>query len=115
MKLVNLRNDSIIAEQINPAYQFFKRLQGLMFTKKLDVGVGLHIKPCRSIHTFFMNYTIDVLYLNESNVVVAIDESLEPGKVGKLYSDAHSVVELPSGTVQETGIKVGDELLFQTA
>lgn len=59
-----------------------------------------------------MNYAIDVLYLNELNVVVAIDESFEPGKVGKLFSDANSVVELPSGTVKLTETKVGDEVTF---
>ncbi|GAA0340484.1 hypothetical protein GCM10008967_33560 [Bacillus carboniphilus] len=113
MKLVNLRNEEIIAEHVNPAYQFFKRLRGLMFTADLEEGVGLHIKPCRSIHTFFMNYDIDVLYLNESNVVVAVDESFEPGKFGKVYADANSVIELPSGTISQTETKVGDQVSLE--
>ena len=110
MKLVNLSNEQVIVNQLKEAYHFFNRLRGLMFTDKLDSGTGLHLKPCRSIHTFFMNYPIDVLYMNEQNIIVAIEESVEPGKVGKLYADASSVVELPAGTVQETGTMVGHSL-----
>ncbi|WP_064092024.1 DUF192 domain-containing protein [Rossellomorea aquimaris] len=113
MKLVNLSNERVIADSLKEAYHFFNRLRGLMFTDKLDSGTGLHIKPCRSIHTFFMNYPIDVLYVNEQNIIVAIEEALEPGKTGKLYADASSVVELPAGTVKETGTHIGHTLNFQ--
>ena len=84
-----------------------------MFTDKLHSGTGLHIKPCRSIHTYFMNYPIDVLYVNEQNIIVAIEEALEPGRTSRRYTDASSVVELPAGTIRETGTHVGDTLAFQ--
>ncbi|WP_409252346.1 DUF192 domain-containing protein [Bacillus sp. SCS-153A] len=112
MKVVNLSNEQVIVEHLMEAHNFFKRLRGLMFTARLDSGKGLHIKPCRSIHTFFMNYPIDVLYVNDHNIIVAIEESVAPGKVGKLYADASSVVELPAGTVKETGTEVGNSLSF---
>lgn len=112
MKLVNLSNDKVIAEKINQAYGFLKRLRGLMFTDKLDSGTGLHIKPCQSVHTFFMNYSIDIIYLNETDLVVAIDEALAAGKTGSRYADAVSVVELPAGTIEQTGTKVGNKLEF---
>ncbi len=85
-----------------------------MFTDKLDSGSGLHIKPCQSVHMFFMNYPLDILYLNKDQIIVAIDESLEPDKVGKRYADANSVVELPAGTVHLTNTKVGDKISFQS-
>lgn len=113
MKLVNLSNETVIAEQLKEAYHFFNRLRGLMFTDKLASGTGLHIKPCRSIHTYFMNYPIDVLYVNEGNIIVAIEEVLEPGKTGKRYADAYSVVELPAGTLRETGTDVGHKILIE--
>jgi uncharacterized membrane protein (UPF0127 family) len=113
LKLVNLSNERVIAEKLEGAYHFFQRLKGLMFTESLGSRTGLHIKPCRSIHTFFMSYSIDVLYVNNQNIVIAIDERLEPGRVGKLYADATSVIELPAGTVEETGTCIGNELHFE--
>ncbi|MFA9556304.1 DUF192 domain-containing protein [Evansella sp. AB-rgal1] len=112
LKLVNLGNDRVIAANVNQAYSFFKRLKGLMFTKKLPIGDGLHIKPCPSVHTYFMNYAIDILYINKDNQVVAIDEALAPGKVGKRYKGAHSVVELSAGTVKRSETKVGQKMKF---
>ena len=95
------------------AYRFFKRLKGLMFTNELATGCALHIKPCRSIHTFFMKYEIDVLYLDKKDVVVGIDERMSPGKVGQVYSRVASVIELPAGLLQETNTKVGDTVQFK--
>ncbi|MRH44325.1 DUF192 domain-containing protein [Aquibacillus halophilus] len=112
MKLVNLSTNETVATNIKRAYTFLKRLKGLMFTKKLHSDTGLHIKPCRSVHTFFMKYAIDVLYLDVGNQVIAIDESMVPGKVGKLYKDATSVIELPAGSVTENKIEIGHKLNF---
>lgn len=113
MKLINLENEQTVSEQVGQAYSFYKRLIGLMFTKSLDSGCALHIEPCRSIHTFFMNYSIDVLYLSEGYEVVGIEEHIRPGKVGKIYAQARSVVELPAGSIQKANIRVGHKLQFK--
>ena len=105
--LINLSNNEILASQLGQAYTFFGRLKGLMFTKELPTGCALHIRPCRSVHTFFMNYSIDVLYLNANYKIVAIDEQLRPGKVGPLHKDAVSVIELPAGTARQTETQIG--------
>ncbi|UCZ53151.1 DUF192 domain-containing protein [Bacillus shivajii] len=110
MKVVNLSNENVLASDVKQAYSFLKRLKGLMFTKELGSGKAIHLKPCRSVHTFFMNYAIDVIYLGEGNKVVAINENLQPNKAGKHYKYARSVVELPVGTVSHSQTKVGDVL-----
>lgn len=111
-KLVNLSNETVVASNVNEAFTFFKRLKGLMFTDKLCSGSGLHIKPCQSVHTYFMKYAIDILYVNASGVVVAIDEDLQPGKIGRRCKEAVAVVELPVGVVKATKTEVGNELKF---
>jgi uncharacterized protein len=108
--LLNLATGELLARRVRLAYSFSKRLKGLMFTKELSYESALHIKPCRSVHTYFMNYAIDVVYLNREMQIVAIDECLPPKRIGKLYKHAESVVELPSGTVTKTGTKVGHML-----
>ncbi|MDP4085050.1 MAG: DUF192 domain-containing protein [Bacillota bacterium] len=107
---MNLSNGTEIANCASIADTFFKRLKGLMFTKSLKTGHGLYIQPCQSIHTFFMNYSIDILYLSEMLEIVGIDEKMEPKKIGKYYRAAASVLELPAGTIQNTNTSVGHYL-----
>ncbi|MDP4162004.1 MAG: DUF192 domain-containing protein [Bacillota bacterium] len=107
---MNRSNGADLANNVAMADTFVKRLTGLMFTKSLPNGHGLLIKPCQSIHTFFMNYSIDVLYLSEELEVVGMDETVRPATVGKYQRRAYSVLELPAGTIQVTGTKVGHYL-----
>jgi uncharacterized membrane protein (UPF0127 family) len=94
------------------ADSFFKRLKGLMFTKNLSSQSALLIYPCSEIHTYFMNYSIDVLYLDVNNKIIAVDESMKPGKIGKYRKGSTSVVELSSGTIQQSSTKVGQTVKF---
>jgi len=112
MLLVNKTSNTIISENLTRADTFFKRLKGLMFTKELTAQDALHIIPCNEIHTFFMNYSIDVLYLDKDKNIVHIDEDMVPGKIGKKAKTAISVVELTSGTVKAAGLKVGQTVEF---
>jgi uncharacterized protein len=108
LKVVNLSNGTELANDASDANTFLKRLKGLMFTKSLPIGHGLHIQPCRSIHTFFMNYSIDVLYLSDQFEIVGMDETMKPASVGKYHQMAYSVLELPAGTIRRTNTKIGD-------
>nr|WP_197969879.1 DUF192 domain-containing protein [Mesobacillus harenae] len=97
------------------AATFFTRLKGLMFSKELPAGHGLYIKPCRSIHTYFMNYPIDVIYLNEKYEIVGLDEAVQPRTIGKYHKGAKSVIELPEGTIQRTKTEVGHALQLKNS
>jgi uncharacterized protein len=108
--LVNLSNGNVLAEDLQEAYRFFKRLKGLMFTAELPIGRAMHLQPCQSVHTFFMKYDIDVIYLNKEMTIVEITHAMKPSKVGKLVKKAHSVIELPAGTVSATDTQVGHVL-----
>ncbi|HJV16041.1 MAG TPA: DUF192 domain-containing protein [Bacillales bacterium] len=113
LKVVNLSNGTELANFVANADTFFKRLKGLMFTKSLSAGHGLHIQPCRSIHTYFMNYEIDVLYLSDQFEIVGMDEKMKPASVGKYQKKAFSVLELPAGTISRTETKIGHYILIK--
>ena len=85
-----------------------------MFTKELAPQSALYIHPCSGIHTFFMNYSIDVLYLDINNIIIAMDEDMHPSKVGKFVKGSVAVIEFPSGKVKENDIKIGQTLKFST-
>lgn len=90
------------------ASNFWARLRGLMGARGLTAGEGLVIKPCRSVHTHFMRFAIDVLYVGRDDTVVGIDRNLKPWRIGRLYKQAHYVVELPAGGAALC--QVGDRL-----
>lgn len=104
---MNKTSNTVISENLQVADTFFKRLKGLMFTKELPLQNALQINPCNEIHTFFMKYSIDVLYLDVNNNILSIDENLQPGKIGKRVKRAVTVIELPKGKIKEKDIKVG--------
>ncbi|MHC1721447.1 MAG: DUF192 domain-containing protein [Clostridiaceae bacterium] len=112
MILVNKKDGTVISENVIVADTFLKRLKGLMFTKELPKQDSMLLKPCNEIHMFFMNYSLDVLYLDKNMKVVHIDEQLKPGKIGKRVKESISVIELPDGRIKDAGLKVGDILEY---
>jgi uncharacterized membrane protein (UPF0127 family) len=110
--LLNLSTKQVIAEEVIAAYTFWKRFKGLMLTKSMPENFALHLSPCPSIHTFLMRYNIDVLYLNDRNEIVGLEENLEPGKTGKRFPEAVSVIELPAGKIKDTSTAAGQTVAF---
>lgn len=113
MMLINRETGKVLANDVRMARTFWSRFRGLMFTSEFRPGKALHIQPCQSIHTFFMRYSIDVLYLDSNLKVIAVEENVKPGKFGRIHRRASSVVELPIGKVSETETEIGQEVQFQ--
>lgn len=108
--MVNATAKREIAHDVVLADSFLKRMKGLLGRKRFDEGEALWIRPCKSVHTIGMRFPIDVVFLDKSNVVIAIKKNLPSNRFTGLYLRAASVLELPAGTLQAAGIKVGDRL-----
>ncbi len=89
---------------------FWKRLLGLIGRKALAPGEGLLIRPSKGIHTWWMRFPIDVIYLDATYRVVDVDENVLPWRFGRPRRAASMVLEVPAGTVAATGTCVGDLL-----
>jgi uncharacterized membrane protein (UPF0127 family) len=113
MRLVQAGNGSLIASEVLIAHTFFRRLKGLLFTESLPAGHCLHIQPCRSVHTFLMKYSIDILYLDADHCIVGVDANLKPGKRGSIHQTAVSVVELNQGSIEESKLQIGQAVRFE--
>ena len=88
----------IIAENILVANNLVSRLIGLMFLKTPPQrSQGLLLEPCNSIHTFFMRYSLDVVFLNSQNEVVKIIRNLKPWRMTWIYFRARKTLEVPAG------------------
>lgn len=108
--LVNLTNQATLATEIEIADSFWQRFCGLMGRRGLGPGRGLVLKPCNSIHTWFMRFKIDVLFLDRRLQVVHLEKSLDPFCFSRIVQGAVMVVELPAGTLEATRTKIGDQL-----
>ncbi len=89
-----------------------KRRKGLLGRTSLSEGEGLWITPCEAIHTIGMKFPIDVVFLSRDRRVVKLKEAVPPGRIAVCLR-AHSVLELPAGTVAATNTAVGDRLEFE--
>jgi uncharacterized membrane protein (UPF0127 family) len=90
---------------------YFERVRGLLGTANLREGHGLLIKPCNSIHTFFMQMPIDVLFLDSKNNVIRLKPHMKPGRLSTCLR-ATSVLELMAGQIHISGIQQGDRLTW---
>jgi uncharacterized membrane protein (UPF0127 family) len=88
----------------------WQRFMGLMGRRELAADAGLCLRPCSSIHMFFMRMSVDAVFLDKDGVVVRIYPSLRPWRVTRVVRKAKSCIELPAGTLAAAGVQVGDRL-----
>ena len=110
MRARNIKNGAELSSNVDVADNLFKRMKGLLGQREMGKGESLWIKPCMSIHTFFMKFSIDVIFLNRKNEVVVTIENLKPNRMTRLYPKAVSVLELPTGIIEATSTVVGDKI-----
>ena len=113
MRLLNRRNGAVLAGRVESAATLLARLRGLLGRSGLPQGEALRIEPCTSIHTFFMKFPIDAVFLGRDGKVVRAIEELRPWRATRIYPSAAMVVELPAGTLRHTDTREGDELEFR--
>jgi uncharacterized membrane protein (UPF0127 family) len=110
MTIINTTKNTVLAEQAIIAGSLFKRITGLLGRKGVQPAQALVIMPCRQIHTLFMRFPIDALFVNRNNKVVAVHANLAPWRITPFYFQSRFVIELPVGTVSDSRTKKGDYL-----
>lgn len=110
MRALNRRNGRVMAAEVLVAQTFRSRAKGLLGREELRQGEGLLITPCMGVHTFFMKFPIDVVFLDRSNRVLATVESLKPQRVTRIIRASAGVLEMAAGTVAFSGTSPGDEI-----
>lgn len=109
LQLKNKTQNLIISKEVEAANTFSRRLIGLIGKPKKDNYV-LWIKPCNSVHTFFMSFSIDLCFVDKNLIVKKIVYNVRPWKLIPPVWGAKSVFELPAGTLSATPTRIGDQL-----
>ncbi len=98
------------ALQISQARGFWSRFKGLMLTRELAPGRALLITRCPSVHTMFMRYPLDIVFVDAGWVVVRIATHVRPWRASWGGPRAAHALELANGVARDLGIGVGDRL-----
>ena len=110
MKIINISKNSILADDAQIANTISRRLIGLLNRSLLDKGEALVLQPSNSIHSFFMRFTFDALFLDKSRKVIAVLPSFKPFRISRIYLKSVVTIELPEGTISTSGTQVGDHI-----
>lgn len=110
MPVTNLDKKTWLATKIRKADTFLTRLLGLLRRKRLAPEEALWLVPGKAVHTVGMKFPIDVIFIDRNKKVIAIVPSLPPNRATRVYLGAHSILELPTGTIAKTCTEAGDRL-----
>ena len=110
MKLFNRTKDYLISHEVLLADKMYKRLKGLLGRKGLEEGCSMLIKPCNSIHTFFMKFPIDAVFIDKNYKVLKVLRNLVPGKASPVVLGAWGVIEFEVKASHRLDIDEGDQL-----
>ena len=111
-ELVDAEAGSLIAAVVETAVDSRSRRRGLLGRTSLPERHGLLLAPCNAVHTFGMQFPIDVVFVDRDGLVVKIVERLGAWRLAGAMR-ASVTVELAAGSVKRTRVSVGDRLFLQ--
>jgi len=108
-ELRNVRNGQLVAHTVIPAFDSSARRKGLLGRDSFPEGSAMIIAPTNAIHTFWMRFAIDVVFVRRNGAVVKVQERLAPWRAA-VGATAYAVIELPAGALRHVDVRVGDVL-----
>jgi uncharacterized membrane protein (UPF0127 family) len=105
------RTGQVLATKIRYSDNYFSRLRGLIRAPQLTEFEAMLITPCKQVHTHFMRYPIDVVFVDKYFTVISKVIAMQPWRVSCYVSNARYVLELPANTA--TMLEPADNLIFQ--
>jgi uncharacterized membrane protein (UPF0127 family) len=111
-RLRNQRTDQILASVLEPAFDSHTRRRGLLGRTALERDAAMILAPCSSIHTFFMQFPIDVAFVARDGRVLRLRERMGAWRIAGAWR-AFAAVELEAGAIARTGTRRGDTLILE--
>lgn len=110
MASLMIKNNNLLSENLEIADTMMSRMKGLLGRSSLERDQMIWIHYCNSIHTFFMKFSIDCVFLDKDLIVCSIREDVVPWRIVLPILKATSVVEMAAGKAKELNIQIGDQL-----
>jgi hypothetical protein len=109
VNLINERTRKLVAEHVEVADTRRARRRGLLGRTHLADGDALILIPCFTVHTAFMRFAIDLIFLDRDGCVVQTVSRLQPWRMALAWR-ARSVIELPAGRLECCEVETGDRV-----
>jgi uncharacterized protein len=100
---------TVVCERCILARSMFARMRGLLGRRSLAPEEGMLLRPASSVHTWFMRFPIDVVFLDRNLTVLRVVPALRPWRAAWKWRSS-SVLELAAGESERRGIRAGDTL-----
>ncbi|MBT3392940.1 MAG: DUF192 domain-containing protein [Elusimicrobiaceae bacterium] len=100
MKCFSKTKNILVSENIKIAQTYFSRMKGLLRKTSLPQGEGLYITKCKQVHTFFMKFAIDVVFIDEKGKVLKIVYNMKPWRISPFIFSAFATYEFNAGFVK---------------
>jgi uncharacterized protein len=109
LRVANSTKGNLIAHSVEIAGSGGARSKGLLGRISLAAGAGLWIVPCEAVHTFWMKFPIDLIYLDREFRIRKLSRDVPAWRISMCFA-AHSVLELAAGTIRDSQAQTGDVL-----
>lgn len=104
------RSNQTLIENVTIAKSFWARSKGLLGHSSLPAQEAMWILRCNSIHTLFMRFPIDCVFVNRELVVQKVFSNVKPWRLIPPVWGASSVIEMAAGQVDKFSLKQGEQL-----
>jgi len=113
MKIINRTRQAELADRAWVARTAGERMKGLLGRDGLGPGEALYISPCTSIHSFFMRFVFDAVFIAADGTALHLIPRMKKWRMSKIVPRAAGVIELPAGALERTGTCKGDKISFE--
>ena len=110
--IANARSGRVVADQLMTAFDSASRRKGLLERDSMPEGSALIIAPSNAIHTFFMRFAIDVVFVRKDGRVLKTRTAMPAWRIAGTFR-GFAVVELPAGTLERSDTRPGDQLVIR--
>jgi len=113
VRITNRTRQTLLGTGVLRAASFWKRLRGFIGRPEPKFGEGILLAPCNAVHTCWVAFPLDLIFLDEKGNVLRTVEAIPPWRFTKPVPKARYVLEVPVGTIESSGTCVGDRLTWQ--
>ncbi|MFA5373399.1 MAG: DUF192 domain-containing protein [Candidatus Omnitrophota bacterium] len=110
MRIINRTRGTVLADKAKNACTFASRLVGLLNCSSLGPGEALILTPSNAIHSFFMRFSFDALFLDKKNEVIALIPIFKPFRLSPMFFNAVTTIELPCGSIKSSQTEINDKI-----
>lgn len=110
MKIILKKNEKILCKNLEITDKFFARALGLLRKGGFRNSDGIMLLPCCQVHSFFMPFEFDVIYLDKDLKAKQMFRNVKKNRILPFGYGVKCVLELPGNSVENAGVEIGDEL-----